>query len=50
MFGRFRNPVIGLHRQAIGKLLLDEQLIAGQSRLLTDDEVLGIFLTDELTE
>jgi len=43
MFGRFRNPVIGLHRQAIGNLLLDEQLIAGQSRLLTDDEVLGIF-------
>jgi 16S rRNA pseudouridine516 synthase len=47
MFGRFRNPVIGLHREAIGNLLLDEQLIAGQSRLLTDDEVISIF-TDKL--
>ena len=43
MFGRFRNPVIGLHRQAIGNLLLDENLATGKSRLLTDDEVLGIF-------
>jgi len=50
MFGRFRNPVIGLHRKSIGSLLLDEQLIAGQSRLLTDDEVLGIFVKDKLTE
>jgi 16S rRNA pseudouridine516 synthase len=43
MFGRFRNPVIGLHRQAIGNLLLDENLAAGNSRFLTDVEVLGIF-------
>lgn len=50
MFGRFRNPVIGLHRQSIGSLLLDEQLIAGQSRLLTDDEVLGIFQKDMLAD
>jgi 16S rRNA pseudouridine516 synthase len=45
MFGRFRNPVIGLHRQAIGNLFLDENLPVGQSRFLTDDEVLGIFTT-----
>jgi 16S rRNA pseudouridine516 synthase len=43
MFGRFRNPVIGLHREAIGNLLLDQKLIEGESRLLTDDEVLDIF-------
>ncbi len=43
MFGRFRNPVIGLHRQAIGNLFLDENLASGKSRLLTDVEVLGIF-------
>jgi len=50
MFGRFRNPVIGLHRKSIGSLLLDEQLIAGQSRLLTDDEVLGIFQKNMFNE
>jgi 16S rRNA pseudouridine516 synthase len=50
MFGRFRNPVIGLHRQAIGNLILDEQLIAGKSRLLTADEVLGIFPIDKLSK
>lgn len=43
MFGRFRNPVIGLHRQAIGNLLLDDKLARGKSRFLTDDEVLAIF-------
>jgi len=43
MFGRFRNPVIGLHRQAIGNLLLDDKLALGQSRFLTEVEVLGIF-------
>lgn len=35
MFGRFRNPVIGLHRLAIGALALDEMLLPGQSRELT---------------
>ncbi|TWX59505.1 pseudouridine synthase [Colwellia hornerae] len=45
MFGRFGNPVIGLHRQAIGNLLLDENLAEGDSRFLTDDEVLSIFTT-----
>jgi 16S rRNA pseudouridine516 synthase len=43
MFGRFRNPVIGLHRQAIGNLFLDDNLVSGNSRLLTNAEVLGIF-------
>lgn len=39
MFGRFRNPVVGLHRESIGKLVLDSQLEAGQSRELTSDEL-----------
>jgi len=43
MFGRFRNPVIGLHRQAIGNLLLDQKLAVGCCRFLTNDEVLSIF-------
>lgn len=43
MFGRFQNPVIGLHRQAIGKLVLDETLSVGDSRLLTETEAIQIF-------
>lgn len=39
MFGRFRNPVIALHRISIGKLLLDPELASGDSRLLRDEEV-----------
>ncbi|MCP4596807.1 16S rRNA pseudouridine(516) synthase [Neptuniibacter sp.] len=39
MFGRFRNPVIGLHREAIGGLELDCGLAPGESRELTMEEV-----------
>ncbi|WDE01500.1 pseudouridine synthase [Thalassomonas actiniarum] len=42
MFGRFRNPVVALHRVAIGSLTLTEQLKVGESRLLTPQEVAGI--------
>ena len=43
MFGRFRNPVVALHRSAVGSLLLDETLGAGDSRSLTSNEVSAIF-------
>lgn len=39
MFGRFRNPVIALHRISVGSILLDPQLAVGQSRDLTTLEV-----------
>ncbi len=39
MFGRFRNPVVALHRYAIGNLQLDGQLTEGQSRILTESEI-----------
>ena len=39
MFGRFQNPVVALHRTAIGNLQLDKALAAGESRLLTAHEV-----------
>ncbi len=42
MFGRFRNPVIKLHRSSIGNLHLDENLKLGESRFLTTDEVNNI--------
>lgn len=43
MFGRFRNPVVGLHRSSIGNLQLDERLEEGRSRQLTSAEVSSIF-------
>jgi 16S rRNA pseudouridine516 synthase len=43
MFGRFRNPVLALHRQSLGNLILDPELLAGESRLLTSAEVNSIF-------
>lgn len=39
MFGRFRNPVVALHRYSIGQLSLDESLSSGDSRLLSANEV-----------
>ncbi|MGB0895280.1 MAG: pseudouridine synthase [Parashewanella sp.] len=42
MFGRFRNPVIGLHRYRIGGLELDTRIDVGESRLLNQDEVNSI--------
>lgn len=42
MFGRFRNPVVGLHRFAIGKLTLDESLNVGENRCLDKEEVTTI--------
>ena len=42
MFGRFRNPVVALHRCAIGNLVLDNQLTVGESRELSEIEVNNI--------
>ena len=42
MFGRFRNPVTALHRASIGTVVLDSQLAAGQSRMLTLQEIENI--------
>ncbi len=39
MLGRFRNPVLQLHRVAIGRLRLDPELLPGQSRVLSSLEV-----------
>lgn len=39
MFGRFRNPVVGLHREQIGTLKLDSLLAPGMFRELTSCEV-----------
>lgn len=39
MFGRFRNPVLKLHRIGIGTIELDSTLESGQFRELTQNEV-----------
>lgn len=39
MFGRFRNPVLSLHRSAIGSLLLDDELKPEQYRKITHAEL-----------
>ncbi len=39
MFGRFRNPVLELHRTSIGKIQLDPTLKPGQYRALSADEI-----------
>jgi len=38
MFGRFRNPVLGLHRLSIGAIRLDPELKAGAFRMLSESE------------
>ena len=42
MFGRFQNPVLTLHRIAIGNLPLDPSLAPGKSRALTECEANNI--------
>ena len=39
MFGRFRNPVLALHRLSIGGIQLDSLLEPGDSRELYDQEI-----------
>ena len=41
MFGRFRNPVVALHREKIGNIKLDESLNTGEWRTLSNEEVLN---------
>jgi 16S rRNA pseudouridine516 synthase len=38
MFGRFRNPVLRIHRSAVGALKLDASLLPGEWRELTREE------------
>ncbi|NWA23808.1 pseudouridine synthase [Pseudomonas gingeri] len=39
MFGHFDNKVLRLHREAMGPLMLDEQLAPGQYRVLRSEEI-----------
>jgi 16S rRNA pseudouridine516 synthase len=39
MFGRFRNPVLALHRVSIGEIKLDDGLAPGEYRVLRENEI-----------
>ena len=39
MFGHFDNKVLRLHRECMGPLALDEKLVPGEYRPLTDEEI-----------
>ena len=39
MFGRFRNPVLKIHRLAIGSIALDPFLLPGEYRALNKEEI-----------
>lgn len=43
MFGRFRNPVLALHRLKMGQIQLDPALQPGQYRPLTQTEIDGVY-------
>lgn len=42
MFGHFDNKVIGLHRERMGPLALDDSLAPGEYRALTENEILAV--------
>ena len=42
MFGFFQNEVLELHRLSMGNISLDENLAAGEYRLLTAEEIASI--------
>jgi len=39
MFGRFRNPILKIHRLSIGHIILDPHLAPGESRSLNECEI-----------
>jgi len=39
MFGRFRNPVLKIHRLSVGSITLDPTLTLGESRNLSNNEI-----------
>lgn len=44
MFAAIGNTVCALHREAIGDIVLDEDLLEGEYRALSEAEVMSIFL------
>jgi 16S rRNA pseudouridine516 synthase len=42
MFGFFNNEVLNLHRLSMGRVVLDENLVAGDYRSLTAEEIASI--------
>ncbi|EOD77298.1 Ribosomal small subunit pseudouridine synthase A [Grimontia indica] len=49
MFAAVGNKVVGLHRESIGELILDEELEPGEYRELTEEEI-ALFLPKQYTQ
>lgn len=43
MFGRFKNPVVALHRSSIGQYTLDKSLSVGESQFLNVNNEISLF-------
>ncbi|MEK6213184.1 MAG: 16S rRNA pseudouridine(516) synthase, partial [Vibrio fluvialis] len=43
MFAALGNKVVGLHRERVGDIVLDEALEPGEYRYLTEEEVASIW-------
>lgn len=43
MFAALGNKVVGLHRERVGNIVLDESLEPGEYRYLTEEEVASIW-------
>ncbi len=43
MFAALGNKVVGLHREKVGQIALDETLEPGESRYLTEDEIASVW-------
>ncbi|MBL4814756.1 MAG: 16S rRNA pseudouridine(516) synthase, partial [Shewanella sp.] len=41
-FAAVGNKVVGLHRESVGKIVLDDDLAPGEWRYLTDEEVASV--------
>lgn len=50
MFAAVGNRVVGLHRERIGEIKLDDDLAPGEHRALTEDEIASVDLPRELQE
>lgn len=44
MFAAVGNHVVGLHRERIGSIILDDELAPGEYRPLTEDEINSIHI------
>jgi 16S rRNA pseudouridine516 synthase len=50
MFAAVGNHVVGLHRERIGDIALDDDLAPGEYRPLTEEEIASVGMPSELSQ